>query len=649
MGHLRDARREVARSWAVARAITLTVLLACGADDAHPDALGVIALPVAIVTDDAAYRLRGTFAVRDARADAGAVRRVRSEDNPDASALALRLEPGDYAVLLEPGWTLTRRTADGETTAPAELVSDNPVVVRVTAGARASASFRLHVDGEVRTMEEGTLEIDVDVDERAPAVCGNQMVEQGEVCDSGTRNGLMYECDATCLFRCEDACPVRLDPGAAADGDGRTWATPARDLQRVLQRFGRNEVWIRGGVDATDLSQEIVLGNATLILRGGFDGTERTPEERLPGTARTRVPGIRASDCGTLELDRVELGALPVSEAGLGRAGDLSVRGCGSLRVRDSAVYNAHMRLEATRARFDRVEVQPSWATTVEVESAYLAWAGGTLGFARNYAALVANESRVLLQDLTVDARVDILGSSEALIVGSHFAGGPTGNGAGTLTVTRATVVDSTFADIQSGGRAPVKAGALFVWNTSFVNVRSSDLRGSVPVASVIEGEEVEIVASTFYQNSCFGRTCYVDVRGATRVIGSLFVEEDPEESSNQMPSPASRNVVAPESALSGSCATYAVSAFALGPPPARQVLALAHPCLDGASATTLESARKRLVALTAPFRTRFFDADVGRYDNPDWWKRRSVRAGRCTDDGAPDPGRHYDLPCPAR
>lgn len=110
---------------------------------------------------------------------------------------------------------------------------------------------------------------------------------------------------------------------------------------------------------------------------------------------------------------------------------------------------------------------------------------------------------------------------------------------------------------------------------------------------------------------------------------------------------PPERSSVDAQEGLAGNCFTYASGAFTSMPSHAHPLLARQHPCPDAADAAELERARERLVQRTEPFRVPFFDADVGRYSAPDWWRRLSVRLGVCGDEGAPDPGAHHAVPCP--
>ncbi len=78
---------------------------------------------------------------------------------------------------------------------------------------------------------------------------------------------------------------------APPDGDGLSWATAKRDLNSALGVPGAREVWIKAGVyrlagpdglPSPDASIEI---GCQMTVRGGFAGTESTPDQRPPLTA----------------------------------------------------------------------------------------------------------------------------------------------------------------------------------------------------------------------------------------------------------------------------------------------------------------------------------------------------------------------------
>ncbi|MET0343638.1 MAG: hypothetical protein ABW252_21680 [Polyangiales bacterium] len=633
----------------------LCALLGCsdGGEAGEGGAVGALALPLTIASEDALYRLKGSFAVRDATLDGGVTRQLRTDANPDATALRLALPEGSYSVLLEPGWALTRRDAAGETQVAARLVSDNPAWIHVRAGARSEAVFALQVADRTLTTGSGAADIDVTVEE---AVCGNGEVEIGETCDDGEQNGGASWCDRSCLFRCDsEGCPLRVDPGASDAGDGESWERPLRNLPEALRM--RREVWVRGG-DFASLRGDTPIGvPAARKLRGGFAGHERTPEERVPSTPRTRLPGLALSEHeGRVLIERVVVGeGQPSGPAGFQMRLGLGVKDVpNEVRVVDATFIDSRIELENARVRLDRVDIVPTYDMPVRVIASHFAWRGGSLSGQQSYAGLSAHDSRVLLQKLDINGWLYMDGErSETLMVSSvvHDQRWRTGGGGGLLHLVDGILVDSTFANASSYGPASIEAKKLFVWNSSFLDLQAGYSRGSSARAAAIDADEVEIALSSFYQNTCLPapEQCSVDVRGVTAVTASLFVQEDPGRSLGQPASDASWRSVDTREGLGGNCFTYAVGAFVADPWHPGPLLARAHPCPDAGDAIALERARRRLVQRVEPFRVAFFDADVARFSAPDWWRRETVREGRCNDVDAPDPGAHQPLPCPAK
>lgn len=638
MNRRRGPRWRCAHAWALG---LLLALLGCGASE-RDDALGVITMPVIVERDGTLYRLAGRFTISEFGTGT-VVQRIATDQKSDARVLSVTVRAGDYSVLLEPGWTLTRRDPRGEHPVAAELVSDNPLVMTVRERIDTPATFRLLADGRTLSMDDGTIAIDIEVGE---AQCGNGVVEVGEVCDEGALNG-QSRCDARCLFRCNDACPLRVDPTAARAGDGSDWDKPLTDLRAAL-RLAEHEIWVRGGDFASLSGGEPVTLASEVILRGGFAGTERTAADRLPITPRTRLSGIVIEGSSDVVVERVVIDHSPLAFDAEAKMG-IAVSEADPVTLRDVAVRDARFEIRQSHVRFEQVDIDPGYNQVVYVRDSNFAWSGGAFGTETLYAGAIMSDSRVMLEELDVRGFVSMDGElSDALVLGCNFyeSGRTSGGGTATLTMPRGVIVDSTFVKSIGSGDAPISGGSLFVWNSSFLNLAGWRLRGSEPDASAISGDDVEIVLSSFYRNACDG-SCILDVRGVKRLTASLFVQEDPRLSRGQPATSASVYSVDLTEGLAGNCFTYAASAFTSDPSHAHPLLALHHPCPDAADATALERARKRLVELVEPYRVPFFDADVARYGAPDWWRRRSVRAGRCTDDGAPDPGAHHTVPCP--
>lgn len=121
-----------------------------------------------------------------------------------------------------------------------------------------------------------------------PAECGNGILEADEACDDGMDNGVADGCDHACALVCVGACPLRVDPEAEPGGDGASWDTAQNDLSAAIEQqwaAGGGPVWVR----ARTLDGGIVM-RPGVSLFGGFEGFERSPDERAP-TGRTRLVG----------------------------------------------------------------------------------------------------------------------------------------------------------------------------------------------------------------------------------------------------------------------------------------------------------------------------------------------------------------------
>ena len=230
-----------------------------------------------------------------------------------------------------------------------------------------------------------------------------------------------------------------------------------------------------------------------------------------------------------------------------------------------------------------------------------------------------------------------VLRKSQALILDSAFRGGSTrGSTINVEDSSTLMVVDYQFSRTNSG-TAPLQddsSGNVFCgiraswrWADSGFRQPGYSLRG-----------KLEVALSSFYGNVCssgFNDPCASDVyfSGANGLIhNSLFVGSEP--------------AVLGAPRLSGNCFSTNPGSFELGPHPSGRVLALEHPCLDGGNAAELEASRQRLLALVQPFAAEPFRAYLSRYGSPNWWQETTLLAGQCTDEGAPDSGRHYPLAC---
>ena len=128
----------------------------------------------------------------------------------------------------------------------------------------------------------GILEVDVPLPAVGPATDSARYFLQVALYNAGT-----FRLSApTSVFVDDSSVPstfdrqvVRVDAGAAAGGDGRSWATACSTIDeaaRVLPwepTSGHKEVWMRTGVHHVESIGGVLLGPDCHVI-GGFDGTE---------------------------------------------------------------------------------------------------------------------------------------------------------------------------------------------------------------------------------------------------------------------------------------------------------------------------------------------------------------------------------------
>lgn len=94
-------------------------------------------------------------------------RQFGGDDNADQITEVLPV--GRYDVMLEPGWVLERWTGDGFGPVEAGLTSPNPLSISVTRASMVRVVFSFWVTGDDVSFDQGTLGIDIDIDDRRPA------------------------------------------------------------------------------------------------------------------------------------------------------------------------------------------------------------------------------------------------------------------------------------------------------------------------------------------------------------------------------------------------------------------------------------------------------------------------------------------------
>jgi hypothetical protein len=145
-------------------AIAVTIALgvaaaACSADDTGTVAVSLTGHGPSGTT----YRLRHAEIIVTG---AEATRVFHTESDPGRTALSADLPPGSYTLAIPDGWFLDRERPDGTFAAiDAELISANPTPFTITASAATRVTLRFRAGGEEVPLDDGTLEVDLDVEE----------------------------------------------------------------------------------------------------------------------------------------------------------------------------------------------------------------------------------------------------------------------------------------------------------------------------------------------------------------------------------------------------------------------------------------------------------------------------------------------------
>ncbi len=157
----------------------------------------------------------------------------------------------------------------------------------------------------------GVLDID-EINAGTLADCNGNNI--ADLCEQDfNRNGVPDECDitsGTSLDADADGVPdevefatVFVDGNAAGTGIGGDWANAMTDLQEALALARASgdvdEIWLTGGTyrpaSATDRGTGFDLVSGVAV-RGGFSGTEASPDDRDPGAPATILSGDLAGD-----------------------------------------------------------------------------------------------------------------------------------------------------------------------------------------------------------------------------------------------------------------------------------------------------------------------------------------------------------------
>lgn len=454
---------------------------------------------------------------------------------------------------------------------------------------------------------------------------------------------------------CNGPCPLRVNPAATSDGSGATWDDARNDLQAALDAQasrGGGEVWVLGG-DFPALTGTGGLDIPSKVtLRGGFAGTETTPEQRSSNIPFTTLASVINDTSGTTQFFRV-FGQRDVLVErflvrGTGIAFDIET----STGVRfvdiDSlpryAYYALSLAIVNSSVRFEGIELT-SDDTPGDIFGSDVAFVDSALlGLPTGFHL---TNSRVAFDGVDSGQPVYVDETSTFFALDSHFsqhqergsaieANGPT------------AVVGSEFTTGGPGSTIGGYVGSLLVFNSTFLDAESSPAGGSYPGAAVIEsGGEVSL--STFYNYWCGASpfSCSWAINAVPN--NSLFLPRFPELTSGQPLTPAEYYEVGGD-AVPSNCATWDIGSFDgsgnvinPGGPTVPNPDYTAY-CIDGGDAALLEQSRQHLLQFADPFKTFPFELDLTRYGSPLWWRSETTRVDGTKDTGAPDPGRHSPL-----
>lgn len=487
---------------------------------------GTLTLPLTTTSAaGATYILaNASFVVRDA--DGSPVLTLSTEDeDPGAGTISADLEVGAYTVELLEGWAL-RRIVDGEPRVVEATLSSAAVVeVSITEESESTVLFAFVVGPDGTTEPRGSLGIEIAVSEGAS--CGNGVVDDGEACDDGAETGSPDQCDWSCAFVCEGACPLRVDPAAADSGDGTSWASAYVSVPAAIaQQFalGGGDVWVRGPGPYERLAGDpevtlLALREGVRVI-GGFSGTERQLAERDPD-AQTTIEGAE-SDEGTAPLIVGASGSWLEGFRVSGHAGtvlvyrDARAFNVQSFTISNSWHYDAHLiELTDSAGSFERLRVEDSagieGVSGMRLERSHAMIANSELTRLQSLYSvagiLAVDDSKLGLDDVwfvdndasgLADTAGVRLADSVALAVDSVWlrnrGAGPTLGASN----SRFVAVSSHWEDNSGETSAMIFSGdgAASLVNSSFVGNRA-------PTSGVVltRGVPLEVVSSTFLNN----------------------------------------------------------------------------------------------------------------------------------------------------
>jgi hypothetical protein len=663
----RGINSSLSRVGCVMLGVLLTQVYACSsrsevAGGAETERAGRLSLPLTYESESGLYRLSATFEIFEEFADPNGddpLLTLTSSAPPAApeSQVSAELSPGVYTIVIR-HWRLYRAEDDTWVGIDAQP-STTEAQVTITADRTSTVTFGF-VTTPTPAKRGGTVVVAFEV--IGGALCGNGVIEPGEICDDGLLNGLPDKCRTTCTPPDEPPPPLRVSPDSSVNGSGKSWDDPMPNVQAALDQqsaAGGGEVWVLGGYFGalSEPSGTFLVIPSNVTLRGGFIGIETTAEARDPNYPSTmfsrfepggpNVPMFVFSDVSNVLLENIEI----EDESG---GVSLAIRNSHDVVVRNLTVLTSYRYASALEVAESELRIEQSNIDLVgqylRATSSDLAIVDTTITGGASVGGVQLQDSRVLLQEVVSEAPFWITGSkvllNRSIATGAAERGGLIGY-SGELTLVGSALLDETT------GATPLTADSVFVFDSTFANLTAGASGGTASHAAAIEAVSGEVALTTFYEAVC---SEWANGLGGCRspvlfsdngsVHNSVVVALEPPPS-NPYPRDPYDWFFGNTVQQFANCATFDIDAFTRSESPPDQVLATNHPCIDAGDAEALEASRQRLFERVTEFLSPPFDADLSRYEDPDFWRHSTVRTDTSEDTGAPDPGRHWDVTTP--
>lgn len=665
----RGINSSLSRVGCVVLSALLTQVYACSsrsevAGGAETESAGRLTLPLTYESESGLYRLAATFEIfaefADPNGDDEPLLTLTSSapPAPEESQVSAELSPGVYTIVMR-NWRLYR--AEDETWVGIDAEPSTTLAQVTIASDRTSTVTFGFVTTPTPAKRGGTLVVAFEV--IGGALCGNGVIEPGEICDDGLLNGLPDKCRTTCTPPDEPPPPLRVNPNSSFNGSGKSWDDPMNNLQAALDQqseAGGGEVWVLGGYSSGlgDASGTFLVVPSDVTLRGGFIGIEATADARDPNYAPTEffryetdgpdVPLIALTDVSNVLIESIQIidranGAISLAAQ---NSHGVELR---NLTVRTSYRYASALEFTQSEVRIEQSNIDLV-GQYIRATSTDLAIVDTTITGGASVGGVDLQDSRVLLQEVVSEAPFWTTGSkvllNRSIATGAVERGGLIGS-SGELTLVGSALLD------EATGSTPLTADSVFVFDSTFANLNAGTGGGSASRAAAIEAVSGEVALTTFYESVCnewaynlAGCRSPVLFSDSGSVHNSVVVAVEPPPT-NPYPRDPYDWFFGNTVQQFANCATFDIDAFTRSESPPDQVLATNHPCIDAGDAEALEASRQRLFERVTEFLSPPFDADLSRYEDPDFWRHSTVRTDTSEDTGAPDPGRHWDVTTP--